>query len=144
VSLGKKGIHIIGLSSSNSINILVVLVDEHIEVPGAIVNDFIEPLVDGGALVLDLVQHGGQDDHVAQHILLQHVDLVQNHIGVQNEVVRKLEETALDLVPRVEMVDLVLEALPAQVGATGDVVAQIVLPHDLQDVAALRFTRKFT
>jgi len=108
------------------------------------VNDFIEPLVDGGALVLDLVQHGGQDDHVAQHILLQHVDLVQNHIGVQNEVVRKLKETALDLVPRVKMVDLVLEALPAQVGATGDVVAQIVLPHDLQDVAALGFTRKFT
>lgn len=121
----------------------MVLVDEHIEVPGAVVDDLIESLVNGGAPVLHLVEHGGQNDYVAQNILLQHVDLVQNHICVQNEIVREFEEGALIRVLRGELVYLVLETLPAQLGAAADVVAQIVLPYNLQNVAALGFTRKF-
>lgn len=68
----------------------MVFIDEHVELSAGSLQDVPEFLVDDGTLVFHLVQDRVQDDYILQYVLLEHIDLIQNDIRVQDEVVREL------------------------------------------------------
>lgn len=68
----------------------MVLIDEHVELSAGSLQDVPEFLVDDGTLVFHLVQDRVQDNYILQYVLLEHIDLIQNDIRVQDEVVREL------------------------------------------------------
>ena len=52
----------------------------------------LQPLVDGRRPVAHLLEHGLQHDDIVEAVavcLLQHVDLVEDDVGVEDEVVRR-------------------------------------------------------
>ena len=115
------------------------LIDKAKEAPGRRVEQLTESLVARDAARPALLQHGLRDHDVGEHRLLQHVHLVQHDVGVGHQVVREREA-------RAERARRRLQAAPRQAAGlvaarlrpAAQVVAQVVLAHDLQDVAATR------
>lgn len=72
-----------------------MFIHENIEISFAILQNRFQLLVDQGAFMLHLIQNRLQQHHVAQHVLLQNMDLVQHNISVQHQVMGKREQGAL-------------------------------------------------
>ena len=115
------------------------LIDKAKEAPGRRVEQLTESLVARDAARPALLQHGLRDHDVREHRLLQHVHLVQHDVGVGHQVVREREARAerarrrLQAAPR-----QAARLVAARLRPAAQVVAQVVLAHDLQDVAATR------
>ena len=76
----------------------IVSTDEFI--PGNVaVDDVLQPLVHGRRSVPDLLQDRLQHDHVVEAVrgLLEDVDLVEDDVGVEDEVVGLLESDSIEL-----------------------------------------------
>lgn len=110
---------------------LVMLIDKNVKIAGAIVNDLVETFVNRRTLMFHFVQHCGQYYDIPERTLLEYIDLIQNHIGVQNNVVWKLEETTPDVVLWSQMKYLALKAILTQIRATANVISKIMLSHNL-------------
>lgn len=66
-----------------------MLIDKYIKFPCWILDDILKSFIDSGAASLDFTHNRAQDDNIAQNILFQDVNLIQDDVGVEHNVVRE-------------------------------------------------------
>lgn len=107
----------------------MVFVGENKELPHGIATDSSNSIVNRHILVLNLFQHNGEHHHIVDSWILQQINLVEDDIGVDDE----------DSGGGGTQASGGGVAGGAEGGAAVDVVAEVVLPHLLHDLASFGF-----
>lgn len=63
-----------------------MLIDECVEATGRVHENVAQSFVDRGASVPDLVDNRLQNDDVGDRVLLEHIDLIQDHVRVEQQI----------------------------------------------------------